>query len=124
MDHPELTVDAESRYVEKESDPANNRYLFAYTITITNHGDAGAQLLNRHWFITNGSGEVVEVAGPGVVGKQPHLEPGSSFRYTSAAILETPVGSMHGNYEFQTDGGHRFPVSIPAFSLSVPNLVH
>ncbi len=121
---PEIKIDVATRFIEKESDPEHNRYVFAYTIVIENLGDAPAQLLNRHWHVTDAGGRVQEVQGPGVVGKQPRLEPGESFRYTSAAVLETPVGSMHGHYEFQRDDGERFLAEIPAFSLSVPNLVH
>jgi ApaG protein len=115
-------IEVEVRYIERESDPDNQRYVFAYTITITNHSPETAQLMNRYWRITNGDGAVEEVEGPGVVGKQPIIEPGGSFRYTSAAILETPVGSMEGHYEFHGDGVFRVP--IPAFSLSRPNVVH
>lgn len=114
----------EVRYMERESAPERNRYVFAYTIIIGNHGDSAARLLNRHWRITNGEGEVQEVSGPGVVGRQPRIDPGESFRYTSAAVLETPVGSMEGQYEFQDDEGRLFPVAIPAFSLARPDLVH
>ncbi len=119
-----ISVAVETRYVEKESDPASDRYLFAYTIVIENRGTEPAKLLNRHWHVTNARGEVQEVRGPGVVGKQPRLMPGESFRYTSAAVLETPVGSMHGDYEFEADDGERFLAPIAAFSLSVPNMVH
>jgi ApaG protein len=119
-----IRIEVETRYVEGESDPKINRYVFAYTITIANLGDSPAQLLSRHWHITNANGEVAQVVGPGVVGKQPRIEPGSAFRYTSAAILETPVGSMHGEYEFQRDDGEKFLAPIAAFSLSMPNVVH
>lgn len=121
---PEIAVVAEARFVEKESEPERSRYVFAYTIVISNTGSMAARLLNRHWHITDAEGAVSEVEGPGVVGKQPRLAAGESFRYTSAAVLETPVGSMHGRYEFADDDGNRFLVEIPAFSLSVPNLVH
>jgi len=122
--NPVIKVSAQTRYIEKESDPARQRYVFAYTILIENLGDKAARLRNRHWLITNAQGDVQEVQGPGVVGEQPHLQPGESFRYTSAAVLETPVGSMHGHYQFEMDDGARFLVPIPAFSLSLPNLVH
>ena len=115
-------VDVEVRYIERESDPDSQRYVFAYTITISNESAQTAQLLNRYWRITDGEGEVQEVEGPGVVGKQPVIEPGKSFRYTSAAVLQTPVGSMEGHYEFRGEGS--FLVPIPAFSLSRPNVVH
>ena len=117
-------VDVETRFVEAESDPARDRYVFAYTITISNHGDSAGQLLNRHWYVTDAGNQVQEVQGAGVVGEQPRIEPGKAFRYTSAAVIETPVGAMHGHYEFQRDDQHLFEVPIPAFSLSVPNLVH
>lgn len=121
---PAIKVSAQTRYIEKESEPAQRRYVFAYTILIENLGDRAARLLNRRWLITNALGEVQEVQGPGVVGEQPYLQPGENFRYTSAAVLETPVGSMHGHYQFELDDGKRFLVPIPAFSLSLPNLVH
>ncbi|MCZ6852802.1 MAG: Co2+/Mg2+ efflux protein ApaG [Gammaproteobacteria bacterium] len=119
-----FVIKTEPRYIEKESDPENERYVFAYTITIENHGDASAQLLNRRWRVSDGTGRIQEVNGPGVVGKQPHIAPGEAFRYTSAAIIETPVGSMAGHYEFQRVDGSLFEVPIPIFSLSVPNMVH
>ena len=120
----EFAISVEPRYIEKESDPETNRYVFAYTITISNTGAQAAQLMNRHWVITNGDGERQEVRGKGVVGEQPLIPPGESFRYTSAAVLETAVGAMHGSYEFEGDSGNVFDVDIPAFSLSVPNVVH
>jgi len=120
----DIVIEVETRYVERESDPAQQRFVFAYTITLTNGGDVPAQLLNRHWYITDGNGEVREVQGPGVVGKQPRILPAQAFRYTSAAILPTPVGTMHGEYEFQYDDGERFFVAIPAFALVLPSMVH
>jgi ApaG protein len=120
----EFRIEVEPRYIEKESDPETSRYVFAYTITISNTGTQSAQLMHRHWVITNGDGERQEVRGKGVVGEQPLIPPGESFRYTSAAVLETAVGAMHGSYEFEGDAGKVFDVPIPAFSLSVPNVVH
>jgi ApaG protein len=119
-----INIEVNTWFVEKESDTQARRYVFAYTITIENVGDEAGQLLNRHWYVTDGGGDVQEVQGPGVVGKQPRIVPGESFRYTSAAVLATPVGSMHGSYEFQRDNGALFDVPIQAFSLSVPNVVH
>ena len=119
-----IAVTVAVQYVDAESDPARDRYVFAYTITISNHGAAPGQLLNRHWLITDAAGQVEEVRGPGVVGQQPRLEPGQSFRYTSGAILKTPVGAMQGEYEFTDDNGEHFEVPIPPFSLSMPHLVH
>jgi ApaG protein len=121
---PNFAIEVQSRYIEKESDPAADRYVFAYTITIRNDGDEAGQLLNRHWWVTDAQGDVQEVQGPGVVGQQPHIPPGESFQYTSAAMLATPVGAMHGYYDFQLDDGQLFEVPIPAFSLCIPSLVH
>lgn len=120
----EFTVGVESRYIEAESEPSNDRYVFAYTITIRNSGGESGKLINRHWWVTDGQGEVQEVQGPGVVGQQPRIPPGESFRYTSAALIATPVGAMHGHYEFERDDGERFEVPIPAFSLCIPSLIH
>jgi ApaG protein len=119
-----IDVTVATRYVERESEPEQGRYVFAYTITIRNFGAEAGQLLNRHWWITDGQGEVEEVEGPGVVGQQPRIPPGQAFRYTSAAVLATPVGAMLGTYEFQRDDGARFEVPIPAFSLNIPSMVH
>lgn len=120
----EFEIQVEVRYIERESEPEAGRFVFAYTITITNVGAAPAQLMNRYWRITDAEGKVEEVEGPGVVGKQPRISPEHAFRYTSAAVLQTPVGSMEGHYEFQRDSGETFLVPIPAFSLSQPNVVH
>jgi ApaG protein len=117
-------IDVKTRFIERESDPSQRRYVFAYTITIINVGDVAGQLINRHWIITDGKNKVQEVHGRGVVGEQPRIQAGHSFLYTSAAVLETPVGSMHGSYEFKRDDDTLFGVPIPAFSLAVPNLVH
>lgn len=117
-------VDVQTRFIERESDPSQNRYVFAYTITISNVSEAAGQLINRHWIITDGTNRVQEVRGRGVVGEQPHIAPGASYRYTSAAVLETPVGSMRGSYQFKRDDGSLFEVPIPVFSLAVPNVVH
>ena len=119
-----IEISVKTFYVDGQSEPNDNRYVFAYTITITNHDETHSQLLNRHWVITDAAGEVEEVRGAGVVGEQPRLAPGESFEYTSGAILKTPVGAMHGEYEFTDDDGQLFEVPIPAFSLYVPNVVH
>ena len=120
----QISIDVQPRYIEAESDPDQKRFVFSYTITIGNEGTTPARLLNRRWLITDSDGGVEEVNGPGVVGKQPRLEPGERFRYTSAAILKTPVGSMQGHYEFERDDGTLFLADIPAFSLSMPRIVH
>jgi len=119
-----IRIDVETLYLKEQSLPSENRYVFAYTITIRNEGQSAAKLLARHWVITDGEGEVQEVRGSGVIGEQPHLEPGESFRYTSGTVLATPVGSMHGSYEMIDDGGERFDAQIPAFTLSRPHMLH
>lgn len=120
----DFQIDVEPRFMPGESDPHARRWVFAYTVRIRNNGNVPAQLRNRHWVITNADGQRQEVRGRGVIGEEPHIGPGGSFRYTSAAVLETPVGTMHGDYEFEGEDGERFLVPIPVFSLSVPNLVH
>jgi len=117
-------VRVEPRYIAAESDPSAPRYVFAYTITIANHGDEAAQLVNRYWLITNGDGNQQEVRGPGVVGEQPTIAPGRAFRYTSACVLETAVGSMQGHYEFVDAKGDSFEVPVETFSLAAPDAVH
>jgi len=117
-------VDVESTYVEEQSDPMVNRYVFSYTITIRNEGQVAAKLLTRHWIITDADGKTQEVKGDGVVGEQPHLKPGDGFRYTSGAILETPVGSMQGTYQMIADDGVEFIADISPFTLSMPNTIH
>ena len=117
----DIRVSAETCYVAEQSQPQAGRYVFAYTITIENPGTIAAQLLTRHWIITDANGRVQEVRGDGVVGEQPHLAPGEAFRYTSAAILETPVGSMHGSYQMIADDGRRFDAPIAPFTLSLPH---
>jgi ApaG protein len=119
-----ITVDVDTRYVEEQSDPGEHRFVFAYTVTIRNRGAVPARLLTRHWFITDANGKVQEVRGEGVVGEQPHLKPGQGFRYTSGAVIETPVGSMHGSYEMLADNGVRFDAPIPAFTLAIPGTIH
>ena len=119
-----IEVSVQVRYLANESSTEEERYAFAYTITLTNHGVVPSQLLNRHWVITDGRGEVQEVAGSGVVGQQPRLGQDEQFTYTSGAVLKTPVGTMQGSYEFCTDSGELFDVPIPVFSLRVDNMVH
>jgi ApaG protein len=114
----------ETGYIEGQSRPSEHRYVFAYTITITNDGEVPARLLNRHWIVTHGNGKSEEVRGKGVVGEQPRIPPGESFSYTSGAVIETEVGAMQGSYEFEADGGSHFDVPIPPFTLSVPNALH
>lgn len=119
-----VTVDVSSMFIAEQSRPEDNHYVFAYTVTIRNAGALPARLLTRHWLITDGHGKVQEVRGDGVVGEQPHLGPGESFRYTSGAMLETPVGSMQGSYQMRADDGTRFDAPIATFSLCVPHVRH
>ena len=119
-----ISVAVDTRYLEDQSDPDEHRYVFAYTITIRNRGTVPAKLLGRHWVITDANGKVQEVRGEGVVGEQPHLMPGQGFRYTSGAVLETPVGSMHGAYRMLADSGVEFDAPIAAFTLAIPGKIH
>ena len=118
-----ISVEVETSYVDEQSDPNERRYVFSYTITIRNEGAVPARLLTRHWIITHGNGKVQEVRGDGVVGEQPHLKPGQGFRYSSGAVLETPVGAMQGSYEMIDDDGQRFDVPIRPFRLAMPGIV-
>jgi ApaG protein len=115
-----IRVTVTSRYLPEQSSPAGHRYVFAYTVRVANEGKRPAKLRSRHWIITDANGKVDEVKGPGVVGEQPHLEPGASFQYTSGCILETPRGAMHGSYQMLRDDGSGFDADIAPFSLSMP----
>jgi len=119
-----INVEVETRFVPDQSQPTDNRYVFAYTITLHNAGETGAQLLTRHWVITDANGKVDEVRGDGVVGEQPWMRPGESFEYTSGAVLETAVGTMQGTYSMISDDGTQFDAPIPAFVLSIPRTLH
>jgi ApaG protein len=120
----DISIEVATDYVVDQSEPDIGRYVFAYTITISNRGDVAAKLLSRHWIITDANGKVQEVSGDGVVGEQPHLNPGEKFRYSSGAILETPVGAMQGSYRMATDNGISFEAPIPPFTLAVPGVLH
>ncbi len=119
-----IQIDVQTQYIEEQSNPDQDYYVFAYTITIINKGDQAARLLNRHWIITDSNHKVQEVRGEGVVGEQPHLKPGEQFVYTSGTMLETSVGTMRGSYEMQSDDGNRFDASIDEFVLSTPRVLH
>ena len=119
-----IIVEAKPVFIAEQSLPEQDRYVFAYTITITNAGTVAAQLLQRHWLITDANGKVQEVRGDGVIGEQPYLKPGETFRYTSGAILETPVGVMQGHYTMRSDNGDDFKAEIPQFTLSIPRVLH
>ena len=119
-----ISVSVNTTYLAEQSDPAADRYVFAYTITISNTGTVSAQLISRHWIITDGNNAVEEVRGAGVVGEQPVLQPGEAFEYTSGCPLPTPVGSMRGSYQCVADDGTAFEAPIPEFVLSTPRTLH
>ena len=119
-----IEVNVSTRYVDEQSQPAERRFVFAYTIEIRNLGELGARLLTRHWLIADANGKLQEVRGDGVVGEQPWVRPGEQFEYTSGAVLETNVGTMRGSYQMVADDGTLFEAMIPAFTLSVPRTLH
>jgi ApaG protein len=119
-----IAIDVATRYLDDQSEPEQDRYVFAYTIHIRNTGNVPARLLGRHWVITDANGNVQEVTGEGVVGEQPWLRPGEDFSYTSGAVLETHLGTMQGRYEMLADDGTRFDAPIPRFTLCVPRTLH
>ena len=120
----EVAVSAQTQYLADQSDESAGRYVFAYTITLRNSGSVAAQLISRHWIITDAQGLVQEVRGMGVVGAQPTLQPGEKFEYTSGASIATPVGTMRGTYQMVAADGTRFEATIPQFTLSVPRVLH
>ena len=120
----EIQIQVDTRYIPEQSSPDQEHYVFAYQIRIENHGPKTAQLRNRHWIITDAEGRIQEVRGPGVVGEQPTLAPGERFQYTSGTVLPTPVGSMHGSYEWVSEDGDEFETPIPAFRLAVATVFH
>jgi ApaG protein len=120
----EISVVPRAAFLAEQSDPAKGQFVFAYTITLTNTGNVTAQLISRHWVITDGEHKVQEVKGLGVIGQQPVLKPGESFEYTSGASLPTAVGTMRGTYQMMADDGRAFDVTIPPFTLSVPRTLH
>ncbi len=119
-----IKISAEPQFIPEQSEPDDKRYIFAYTITIENVGSVPAQLISRHWIITDAEGEVQEVKGLGVVGHQPLLQPGQSFQYTSGCALKTPVGSMKGSYQMVAEDGSTFAAEIPEFTLAIPRVLH
>jgi len=120
----DVAVSAQTQYLADQSDESGSRFVFAYTITIRNAGAVAAQLISRHWIITDSQGLVQEVRGLGVVGAQPLLQPGESYEYTSGASITTPVGTMRGSYQMVAEDGTRFEAPIPEFTLSVPRVLH
>ena len=121
---PRIRVEVETAYLEEQSDPHDKRFVFSYTITIRNEGPIPARLLTRHWIITDANGNTKETRGDGVVGEQPYLKPGQGFRYSSGAVIETPVGTMQGSYQMLDDDGRRFDAPIAPFRLAMPGGLH
>ncbi len=119
-----VEVTPSPRFVPEQSDAAEDRYVFAYTVAIRNTGSIAVQLVSRHWIITAADGAVEEVRGLGVVGQQPVLQPGEAFEYTSGCVLKTPVGTMHGSYRLIAVDGHSFEAQIPEFTLAMPRVLH
>lgn len=122
--HMNVLVEVDTTYLPSQSEPTAERYVFAYTITIRNHSTETIQLLRRYWLITDANGKQTEVSGDGVVGEQPQLAPGASYRYTSGAVMETPVGTMQGHYEMITSAQDSFKTAIPLFRLAMPNILN
>jgi ApaG protein len=122
--NPKIRVDIETSYMEEQSDPRDKRFVFSCTITIRNEGPVPARLLTRHWIITDANGNVKETRGDGVVGEQPYLKPGQGFRYSTGAVIETPVGTMQGSYQMVADDGQQFDALIAPFRLAMPGVLH
>ena len=120
----DIIIEVKSTYVEGNSNPVKNRFVFAYTIAITNKGSFDVQLLHRHWLITDANGKIHEVNGEGVVGKQPLIRPGETFRYSSWTAIATPTGVMQGSYHMRSELGEEFNTPVPAFSLAMPSALH
>ena len=119
-----VDVQVHTQYLSQQSDPAHSSYAFAYTITITNRRDEAVQLLSRYWIITDQNNKVEEVRGNGVVGQQPHIQPGESYQYSSGAVIQTSTGDMRGSYTMISASGERFEAPIPLFVLAVPHMLH
>ncbi len=119
-----IQIDVITQYIENQSRPDQNYYVFAYTVTILNNGDQSVKLINRYWLITDSNRKIQEVRGEGVVGEQPYLKPGEQFEYTSGCVLETSVGTMQGSYEMRSDDGLIFEAPIHEFVLSMPRVLH
>lgn len=120
----DISVAARTTFIPDQSDVGSSRYVFAYTITITNTGTVPAQLVSRHWVITDSNNQVQEVRGAGVIGEQPLLRPNESFQYTSGTAIATPVGTMRGSYQMVAEDGVQFDATIPEFMLSMPRVLH
>ena len=122
--HSPIAIEVETAYLADQSNPANEHYVFAYTVTLRNQGEQGARLLTRHWIITDGKGDVEEVKGLGVVGKQPTLEPGEQFQYSSFCPLPTTIGSMEGWYKMKREDGSEFDARVETFTLAAPYAIN
>ena len=120
----QIDVSVTTRYLAAQSQPEQSRFAFSYTVTIVNNGELPAQLLSRHWIITDGDGRVQEVRGAGVIGQQPHIEPGTSHTYSSGTVMATQVGTMQGSYQMLAEDGKRFDATIAPFRLAVPGALH
>ena len=120
----DISVVPISAYLAEQSDPDKEQFVFAYTITVTNTGTLAAQLVSRHWIITDATNQIQEVRGLGVIGEQPLLKPGESFEYTSGCVIATPVGAMHGSYQMTAEDGTKFDADIAEFSLNMPRVLH
>jgi len=119
-----IEVSVTTQYIEDQSEPENDQYVFAYTVTIQNKGQQAARLESRHWVITDANGQTQEVRGEGVVGEKPYLGKDAIYQYTSGTVIETPVGSMHGSYQMVAENGNKFDAPIPVFTLAKPNILH
>lgn len=124
MNECPIHISVTTQYLPQQSEPNKQRYAFAYHISIANKGTQSAQLISRHWIITDANESRQEVQGQGVIGEQPHIAPGSSYQYTSGVILETEIGTMSGAYQMQTESGETFDAPIPAFLLAIPNAIN
>jgi len=122
--HYECKVTVEATFIPEQSDVENNSYAFAYYVTIENIGNVAVQLISRHWIVTEANGEQREIRGLGVVGAQPLLAPGERYEYSSGTVVNTPLGQMHGTYQMVAEDGMQFDAIIPAFSLSMPRVLH
>lgn len=120
----DIRIEVRSEYLAEPSAPDDDRYVFAYHVTMTNVGELSAQLISRHWIITDATGKVQDVQGLGVIGEQPVLQPGESFEYSSGCTLDTPVGTMHGSYQMKAGDGQQFDAEIPSFMLAMPRVLH
>lgn len=120
----QFTVSVKTAYLPEQSNEEEGQYVFSYTVTIVNTGQVAAQLISRHWIITDDDGNTDEVKGLGVVGAQPLLAPNESYEYTSGTVLNTPAGAMHGSYQIVAEDGTQFDAEIPAFTLAVPRVLH